>query len=183
MCVQITRNVNISGCGMGMPMMPMGGCCAPAMPIFGAACCTPMPVMGYGIMNNDMAAGYCVGAALGTPGVLDAIGSGIQWGYNNIVKPVVNFAGQALKWGYNHVVLPVWNNVIKPAWNFTYNNILKPVGNFLWNDVLKPIGNGLKWIWDHTLGWVLKKIDGSGSSKSAEGAAEETAQAASEAES
>lgn len=178
MSVQITRNVNISGCGMPMmPMMPTGGCCTPAMPIFGG-CCTPVPVMGCGMMNNDMAAGYCVGTALGTPGVLNAIGSGIQWGYNNIVKPVINFAGQALKWGYNNIVLPVWNNVVKPAWNFAYNNILKPVGNFLWNDVLKPIGNGLKWIWDHTLGWVLKKIGNSSSSSSK--AEKETAEATTE---
>lgn len=177
MSVQITRNINISGCGMGMPMMPMmgmGGCCAPAMPIFGSACCTPVvPVMGgcCGIMNNDMAAGYCIGTALGTPGVLNAIGSGLQWGYNNIVKPVVHFAGQAIQWGYN--------NIIKPVWNFAYNNILKPVGNFLWNDVLKPIGNGLKWVWDHTLGWVLKKVGEAGKSKekTAEGATEAVTEA------
>ncbi len=147
MSVQIVRNVNISGCGMGMmPMMGMGGCCpGMGMSVF----CRPYPMMA---MGGAMAAGACIGAALATPGVIDAIGS--------VVKPVINFAGQALKWGYNNVVLPVWNGVVKPVWNFAYNNILKPVGNFLWNDVIKPIGNGLKWIWDHTLGWVLKKIDG-----------------------
>ena len=136
MSVQITRNVNISGYGMPMmPMMSMGGCYTPSMPIFGGYC-TPAPMMGCGIMNNDMAAGYCVGTALATPGVLQAIGSGLKWGYNNLV-------------------LPVWNGVIKPVANWTYNNILK------------PIGSGLKWVWDHTLGWVLKKLESATSKKSA----------------
>ena len=83
MSIQITRNVNI--CGYGMPMMPMmsmGGCYTPAMPIFGT-CCTPIPVMCCGIMNNDMAAGYCIGTALGNPGVLNAIGSGLKWVWNH----------------------------------------------------------------------------------------------------
>lgn len=144
MSVQITRNVNINGCEMPMmPMMSMGGCCTPAMPIFGT-CCTPVPVMGCGIMNNDMAAGYCIGTALGNPGVLSAIGSGLKWGYNNLV-------------------LPVWNGVIKPVANWTYNNILK------------QIGSGLKWVWDHTLGWVLKKI-GEATSKKTEKPQETTSQ-------
>lgn len=122
-----TRSVSVSGCGMPMmlmrPMMPMmaiGGCCGPRMPIFG--CCNPYYAMGGAAM-----AGACVGAALATPGVMSAIGSGLKWGYNNIIQPV-------------------WNGVIKPVANWTYNNILK------------PIGSGLKWVWDHTLGWVLKKI-------------------------
>ena len=118
MNVSITRNINISGCGMPMMgMMPMGGYCRPAMSIFGGYCA---PVMGCG-MSNAMAAGLCVGAACAIPGVLSGIGS-------------------ALKFGYNHI--------LKPAGIWTYNNILK------------PIGSGLKWVWDHTLGWVIKKISG-----------------------
>lgn len=156
MSVQITRNINISGCGMPMmpmaPMMPMGGCCpGMGMSVF----CRPM--MGCG-MTNAMAAGACIGAALATPGVLDAIGSGIQWGYNNLIKPVVNFAGKALKWGYNNIIQPAWNNYIKPALGWVYNSVLKPA----WNNYIKPtlglIGQGLQWIWDHTLGWIIKKV-------------------------
>lgn len=111
-----------------MPMMAMGGCYGPGMPIFGFS--NPNCAMGGAAM-----AGACVGAALATPGVMSAIGSGLKWGYNNIIKPV-------------------WNSVIKPVWNFAYNNILK------------PIGSGLKWVWDHTLGWVFKKIGEATSKKS-----------------
>ena len=142
MNVSITRNINISGYGMPMMgMMPMGGYCRPAMSIFGGYCA---PVMGCG-MSNAMAAGLCVGALAATPRVLNAIGSG-------------------LKWGYNHILQPLWNGVIKPAGIWTYNNILK------------PIGSGLKWVWDHTLGWVIKKISGKKAEKATqtEGATTQT---------
>ena len=131
MSVQITRNVNISGYGMPMmPMMSMGGCCpGMGMSIF----CRPYPVMA---MSGAVAAGMLTGALLANPQVLNTIGSGLKWGYNNLV-------------------LPVWNGVIKPVANWTYNNILK------------PIGSGLKWVWDHTLGWVLKKLESATSKKSA----------------
>lgn len=137
-----TRSISVSGCGMPMmpmrPMMAMGGYCGPRMPIFG--CCNPYYAMGGAAM-----AGACIGAALATPGVMSAIGSGLKWGYNNIIQPV-------------------WNGVIKPVWNFAYNNILK------------PIGSGLRWVWDHTLGWVLKKIGEATSKKSkkAEGTEQQT---------
>ena len=55
--------------------------------------------------------------------------------------------------GWNGL-LTVWNNVVKPAWNFVKN------------DILKPIGSGLKWLWDHSLGWCLKKLEGATSKKS-----------------
>lgn len=135
MSVQIVRNVNISGCGMGMPIMPMmgmGGCCTPMMG--GSIFCRPYPMMA---MGGAVMAGACIGAALANPGVLDAIGSGLKWGYNNLV-------------------LPVWNGVIKPVGLWTYNNILK------------PIGSGLRWVWDHTLGWVLKKLETATSKKKSE---------------
>lgn len=67
--------------------------------------------------------------------------------------------GTGIKWG--------WNHVIKPVGEFAWNKVLKPVGQFLWNDILKPVGNGLKWVWDHTLGRVFKKIGGSSSSEKA----------------
>lgn len=116
MSISITRNINISGYGMPMMgMMPMGGmCCRPAMPIFGGYC-TPMMSAGGAMM-----AGACVGAALANPGVLNAIGSG-------------------LKWGYNHILKPVWNSVIKPAGLWVYNNILKPIGSglkWVWDHTL-----------------------------------------------
>ncbi len=110
------------GCGMQPPMM-INSCFAPMpMPV------APMvPVAPMMPMNNSMAAGWCVGTLMGMPGVLPAIGKGLEWGYNNIIKPV-------------------WNGVVKPAWNFVKN------------DILKPIGSGLKWLWDHSIGWGLKKI-------------------------
>lgn len=161
MNVSITRNINISGCGMPMMgMMPMGGYCRPAMSIFGGYCA---PVMGCG-MSNAMAAGLCVGALAATPGVLNAIGSG-------------------LKWGYNHILQPLWNGVIKPAGTWIYNSVLKPV----WNNFLKPtfglIGQGLKWVWDHTLGWVIKKISGKKAEKATqtEGATTQTLEESSQA--
>ena len=63
--------------------------------------------------------------------------------------------GSGLKWGYNNIIQPVWNGVIKPAGLWAYNNILK------------PIGSGLQWVWDHTLGWVLKKLGQATSKKKA----------------
>ena len=144
MNLSITRNINISGYGMPMMgMMPMGGmCCRPAMPIFGGYC---TPVMAAG---GTMMAGACVGAALATPGVLNAIGSG-------------------LKWGYNHLLKPVWNSVIKPAGQWIYNSLLKPAGLWVYNSILKPIGSGLKWVWDHTLGKLFKKRGASTSKENA----------------
>lgn len=135
----ITRNVSISGCGM--PMGPIIG--GPMLPPMAGPCMPPIPMVGGyygGICNNDMAAGYCVGAALSNPGVMYTLGTGIKWG---------------------------WNHVIKPVGEFAWNKVLKPVGQFLWNDILKPVGNGLKWVWDHTLGRVFKKIGGSSSSEKA----------------
>lgn len=155
MSVQIVRNINISGCAMPMmgmapmPMMGMGGCCSPMM--CGSVFCRPYPYMA---MGGAVMAGACIGAALANPGVINAIGSGLKWGYNNLV-------------------LPVWNGVVKPVASWAYNNILK------------PIGHGLKWVWDHTLGWVLKKLDNAVTKKSeakAEGAAQETVEEATEAE-
>ena len=52
------------------------------------------------------------------------------------------------------------------------------------NDILKPIGKGLKWVWDHTLGWVFKKMEGAidaSNAKKAEEKAEAEAEAAEEA--
>lgn len=151
MSIHIVRNVTFGGCGipmMGMGPMPMG-----PMPIMGhcSIFCRPYPYMAVG---GAMMAGACIGAALANPGVINAIGSGLKWGYNNLV-------------------LPVWNGVVKPVTSWAYNNILK------------PIGHGLKWVWDHTLGWVLKKLDNSVTKKSeakAEGAAQETVEEAAEAE-
>lgn len=62
----ITRNVSISGCGM--PMGPIIG--GPMLPPMAGPCMPPIPMVGGyygGICNNDMATGYCVGAALSNP--------------------------------------------------------------------------------------------------------------------
>lgn len=124
MNMQITRNLNISGCGMPMmPAMGMGGYCSPMLG--GSIFCRPYPMMA---MGGAMAAGICAGALLANPQILSTIGSGLKWGYNNLI-------------------LPLWNSVLKPAGLWAYNNILK------------PIGSGLKWLWDHTLGWVIKKVE------------------------
>ena len=138
---QITSFGGCQSFGMGCMPMPM----AP-VPMFPAYGCYPM--------SDAMAAGYCTGAVLAMPGVLQAVGNGLKWGYNNIIKPV-------------------WNGVVKPAWNFVKN------------DILKPIGSGLKWLWDHSLGWCLKKLQGATSkSKADEGAddVKETSAAAKAAE-
>ena len=133
MSFSYTRTITTNGLGMPMmpmrPMMGMGGCFSPMMG--GSIFCRPYPMMAVG---GAVAAGACIGAALACPGVMNAIGSGLKWGYNNII-------------------LPVWNGIIKPVGLWTYNNILK------------PIGSGLKWVWDHTLGWVLKKLETATSKK------------------
>lgn len=137
-----TRTITASGCGMPMmPMMPMRPVMHPAMrmPIFGG-CCRPM--MGCAV-GGAVLAGACAGALLANPQIVNGIGNGLKWGYNNIIQPV-------------------WNGVIKPVWNFAYNNILK------------PIGSGLRWVWDHTLGWVLKKLETATSKKSSKAAKEAT---------
>ncbi len=118
----------------------------PAMPMPLA----PMPMIPMYPYSNAMATGYCIGTAMAMPGALQAIGTGLQWGYNNIVKPV-------------------WNSVVKPVWNFAKN------------EVLRPIGAGLRWVWDHTLGWVFKKIEGVAAADKAR-KAEEAAEAAEEAQ-
>ena len=132
------------------------GCCSPmrsSCTIFGPAYpvatvpMAPVPMMPMCYpMSDAMAAGFCTGAILGMPGAVQAIGAGLKWGYNNIIKPV-------------------WNGVVKPAWNFVKN------------DILKPIGSGLKWLWDHSLGWCLKKLG----SATSQGKSEEAAEAAEEA--
>lgn len=123
MNIRISQSINIRGCGM--PMLPMGRPhCGFGMSIFpGFFAQTP-------IMNNYMAAGFCTGLLLGTPGVLGGIAKAGKWTYNHILKPVGSF---------------MWNSVIKP------------VGNFLYSNVLKPIGSGIKYVWDHTLGRLFRK--------------------------
>ena len=83
--------------------------------------------------------------------------------------------GDGLRWGYNNIIKPVWNGVVKPVWNFVNN------------EILKPVGAGLKWLWDHSLGWVLKKVGGAAAASNAqkkldEAEAEEEARAEAEAE-
>ena len=158
---QITSFGGCQSFGMGCMPMPMastsctifGGPAYPVAPMPMAP--VPMfPAYGCYPMSDAMTAGYCTGAVLAMPGVLQAVGNGLKWGYNNIIKPV-------------------WNGVVKPAWNFVKN------------DILKPIGSGLKWLWDHSLGWCLKKLQGATSkSKADEGAddVKETSAAAKAAE-
>lgn len=136
MAIYFNQQITTFGPGFGPRFgcyMPMRSSCTlfgPAYPV------APMPMgpvpmfpmMGCYPMSDGMAAGYCAGALLACPGALQAIGDGLKWGYNNIIKPV-------------------WNGVVKPAWNFVKN------------DILKPIGSGLKWLWDHSLGWCLKKLE------------------------
>ena len=137
------------GCGYPMPMRTSCTIFGPAYPVAPMPMApVPMfPMMGCYPMSDSMAAGYCAGAILACPGALQAIGNGLKWGYNNIIKPV-------------------WNGVIKPAWNFVKN------------DILKPIGSGLKWLWDHSLGWCLKKLGSATSQGKSEEADEEEVEAA-----
>lgn len=138
--MSFTRITNITvngGC------MPMGGMMPPPPPPMMGGCCHNRPLWGFGFpghpyMNGAMAAGMCTGMALAIPGVMQGIGQAAKWTYNNILKPVGSFA---------------WNNVLKPVWNFAHDNILR------------PLGKGLKWVWDHTLGWVFKQMDKIGSKK------------------
>lgn len=124
-----------------MPMTPM----VPMVPV--------APMMPMYPMNDPMAAGFGFGMLMGMPGAAQALGDGLRWGYNNLIKPV-----------WNGVVKPVWNEVVKPTLNF--------------------VGKGLKWVWDHTLGWVFKKVGGAidaSNAKEAERKAEAEAEAAEEA--
>lgn len=123
MTISITKNVTIKGCGM--PMMPMGGFCNPGirMSIF-PGYCSPAPMMGWGMMNNDMAAGYCIGTIAGNPGVQRALGAAFKaigkacvWTFNNVLKPVGNFL-------WNNVAKPVWSG-IKWGWDHTIGRIFK----------------------------------------------------------
>lgn len=167
MSIYFNQQITTFGSGFG----PSFGCGCLPMPaasysVFGPAPypVTPMPVapvpvlpmMGCYPMSDGMAAGYCAGAILAMPGAVQAIGNGLKWGYNNIIKPV-------------------WNGVVKPAWNFVKN------------DILKPIGSGLKWLWDHSLGWCLKKLEGATSKNKSEDdedvEVEETSQASEASES
>ena len=128
---------------MPIPMMP-----PPPMPMM------PMPFMPMYPMSGAMATGFCIGAMMGMPGTMNAIGTGLQWGYNNIIRPV-------------------WNSVVKPVWNFAKN------------EVIKPVLSGLRWVWDHTLGWALKKVEGvaeADKARQAEKAAEEAEEAELDAE-
>lgn len=133
---QIT-NITVRG---GVPMMPPPPMMAP--PMMGGVC-HRSPIFSFGfpcrpMMNDAMAAGMLTGAALAMPGVLNGIGRAAKWTFNNVLKPVGQFA---------------------------WNNILKPVGTFAYNNILRPIGKGLKWVWDHSLGWVFKQMDKIGSKK------------------
>lgn len=162
MCINQTTIFNTiqtpyMGCGMLPTFTPQ--CCRPPMPVPMGPIpmfppspmpMMPMPFMPMYPMSNAMAAGFCAGAVMGMPGALQAIGTGLKWGYNNIVKPV-------------------WNSVVKPVWNFAKN------------EVIKPVLGGLRWVWDHSLGWVFKKIQGVADADKAR-KAEEAAEEAEEAE-
>ncbi len=151
------------GCGC-MPMTPMAPCTVfgPTYPVAPMPM-APVPMVPVGCcypMSNAMAAGYCTGALLAMPGVVNAIGSGLKWGYDNIIKPV-------------------WNGVVKPAWNFVKNDILKPIGKglkWVWDHTLG-------WVFKKVEG----AVDASNAKKAEEKAeaeaeaAEEAAEAAQEA--
>ena len=108
-----------------------GGCGMPMMPM-----APMMPMMG-GCCSPMMrpplfCRPYPMMAACG------AVAAGVCAGALIANPQIINGIGNAFKWGYNSVIKPVWNSAIKPALGF--------------------IGQGLKWVWDHTLGWVIKKI-------------------------
>lgn len=134
------------------------GCGMPMMPMMPMRpMMHPMPI--FGGCCRPMMGGCAVGGAVLAGACAGALLANPQ---------VLNGIGSAFKWGYNNIIQPVWNGVIKPVWNFAYNNILK------------PIGSGLRWVWDHTLGWVLKKLETATSKKKASSTASETAQTATE---
>jgi hypothetical protein len=104
-------NITINNCPtMGFGMSPMA-----RPPMFSGSIFMPA--------NNSMAAGYCVGTAIGNPFIFKAIaypfkmlGKGAAWTYNNAIKPAANF---------------VWNKALKPAGNFVWNKVLKPFGQWV----------------------------------------------------
>lgn len=131
--MHIVRNTNITinnngFMPMGGPMMPMGG---PMMPM--GMCGPSLFGCGFAAMppNNDVAAGYCTGAAarmlFSTPGALKTVGNIVAWPFKMI--------GKGASWTYNHL--------LKPAGEFIWNKGLKPFGQFMWNKALKPLG---QWI-------------------------------------
>lgn len=132
--MHIVRNTNITiNNGYG-PMMPMGG---PFIPMGGMApmgmCGPSLFGCGFAAMppNNDVAAGYCTGAAarmlFTVPGALKTVGNIVAWPFKMI--------GKGATWTYNHL--------LKPAGEFIWNKGLKPFGQFIWNKVLKPFG---RWV-------------------------------------
>lgn len=118
---------------MGGGCLPMPACCQNT--IFSAPYPMPMPVPMMPMMPVPMMP------------MSDAMALGCGMGMLAGTPGALQFIGDGLSWGYNNIIKPVWNGVVKPAWNFVRN------------DILRPIGKGLRWIWDHTLGWVFKKVE------------------------
>jgi len=109
--------------------------------------------------------------------VFNAIGSAIQWVWENVIKPTfdswvwffTSVIPDALNWLNTNVVQPVftaignaiswvWNNVIKPAFDgmvWVLNNVLAPAFNWLRDGVVKPVfdgvGNAIKWVWENVI--------------------------------
>lgn len=97
----------------------------------------------------------------------NAVMTGMEWAWQNILKPVWDGIAAAANWLYKTILQPVfkwigeawtnWTNNAKWAWQ----NILKPVwdavaagGQWLWNTILKPVFSGLKAGWDAALNGV-----------------------------
>ena len=162
--MSIYVNQQITTYGGGFHPMRMGFGCMP-MP---AAPCTLFGPPAYPIAPAPMV------PVMGCyPMMSDAMAAGYFTGAVIGNPYAMQVIGDGLKWGYNHIIKPVWNGVVKPVWNFVKN------------DILRPIGKGLKWIWDHTLGWVFKKVEGAvdaSNAKKAEEKAEAEAEAAEEAQ-
>ncbi|MQA12962.1 MAG: transglycosylase SLT domain-containing protein [Pseudonocardiaceae bacterium] len=65
--------------------------------------------------------------------VFRAVAAVATWLWNNVLKPVFNFIGGVFRANADRIGW-AWRNVIKPAWD-----ALVAVLQFLWNNVLRPI--------------------------------------------
>lgn len=104
-----------------------------------------------------------------------AIGDGISWVWDNLIKPAWDALSSAATWMWQTVLVPafdgiklafqavgdtvmwVWNNLIKPAWD-----AISGAANWLWQNILVPafdgikaafgaLGDGIMWVWNNVI--------------------------------
>jgi phage-related protein len=102
----------------------------------------------------------------GLIGAFGALGTALQWTYDNVIKPlVIDPLAAAASWLWDDVLSPVFGRIedgfsaLGTAMQWAYDNIIKPLvidplataASWLWNDVLSP-----------TFGWIKDSFDGLG---------------------